>query len=48
MSEGNIRRRVVISFRNAIDFEQQSNDVVRIFIFILLKVLVKDNIQMSV
>ncbi|PSN36325.1 hypothetical protein C0J52_24330 [Blattella germanica] len=27
MSEGNIRRRVVISFRNAIDFEQQSNDV---------------------
>jgi hypothetical protein len=28
MSEDNIRKRVVNSFRKAIDFEQQSNDVV--------------------
>jgi hypothetical protein len=30
MGEENIRRRVVNSFRKAIDFEQQSNDVVSI------------------
>jgi hypothetical protein len=31
MSEENIRRRVVNSFRKAIDFEQQNNDVVSIY-----------------
>jgi hypothetical protein len=30
MSEENIRRRVVNSFRKAIDFEQQNNDLVGI------------------